>query len=313
LGIKPSMALGSVLFSAGRGKRMRPLSDEIPKPALPVLDIPLGAFGLKRLLSSYPPVAVNVSHLPDAIDSALSRFGDFELFREPVGGLGTGGTLKALEDVLAPTFITLNADALIDLDIEMLAKHHRDSGALATGAVVAVGKGADFVGTGVATSFIDRRIDPDAPGLRFVGAAAFSHDVLKLIPDEPPVGLGETVFPLLVDRGELALYEHDGYALDVGTPASYLRANLDLLHNRFETLAEPPGEIIEVEGGRAYIGLDAQVGKRSVKVGAIILFGAEVGLGASIENAIVMPGETVAPSEHLAGAIAWAGGRLKLG
>jgi mannose-1-phosphate guanylyltransferase len=306
------MAFGSVLFSAGRGKRMRPLSDEIPKPALPVLDVPLGAFGLKRLLSAAPPVAVNVSHLPDEIESALGRFGDFGLLREPVGGLGTGGTLKALEDDLAPSFVTLNADALIDLDIEMLAEHHRQSGATATGAVVAVGKGADFVGTGVARSFIDRRIDPDAPGLRFAGAAAFSRDVLKLMPDEPPVGLGETVFPLLVDRGELALYEHDGYALDVGTPASYLRANLDLLHNRFESPVDLSGEIIEVEGGRAYIGLDAQVDEQSIKAGAIILLGAKVGLGASIENAIVMPDEKVAANEELAGTIAWAGGRLKV-
>jgi mannose-1-phosphate guanylyltransferase/phosphomannomutase len=291
---------------------MRPLSDEIPKPALPVLDVPLGAFGLKRLLIAAPPVVVNVSHLPDAIESALNPFGEFGLLREPVGGLGTGGTLKALEDELAPSFITFNADALVDLDVEMLAEHHRQSGATATVSVVTVAKGADFVGAAGATSFVDRRIDPESPGLRFVGAAALSRDVLKLIPDEPPVGLGETVFPLLVDRGELALHQHDGYALDVGTPASYLRANLDLLHNPLGSLAEPPGEIIEVDGARAYIGLDARVDEPSLKDGAVILHGAKVALGASIENAIVMPGEEVEANERLDNVIAWAGGRLKV-
>lgn len=292
---------------------MRPLTDEIPKPALPVLDIPLGAFGLKRLISAGAPVVVNASHLPDVIDTALSEFGDFELLREPVGGLGTAGTLKALEDELAPSFLTLNADALIDLDVEVLVEHRRDSGAMGTAAVMPVAKGADFVGSsGGSLSFVDRRVDPDGSGLRFVGAAAFSRDVLKLIPEDPPVGLGETVFPELVDRGELELYEHDGYAFDVGTPASYLRANLDALYNRLELLVEPSGEIIEVDGGHAYIGIGAQVDEQSMKAGAIILRGAKVAHGASIENSLVMPGVDIAPNEHVLGTIAWAGGRLEV-
>jgi NDP-sugar pyrophosphorylase family protein len=308
------MPYGSVLFSAGRGKRLRPLTDVIPKPALPVLDVPLGASGLTHLLDAAPPVVVNASHLATSVASALKEFGEFKLFPEPPGGLGTAGTLKALEDELDSTFLTLNSDALFDLDLESLVRHHHQSNAVCTAAVIAVESGADLAGNGGrATAFVDRRIDSHASGFRFTGAAAYSRDVLKLIPEQTPAGLGETVFPLLVDRGELAIYEHAGYALDVGTPAAYLRANLDVLNGRVALPVRPPGQILDVDGGRAYVGPGAEVKETSLGPGAVILRDAKVADGATLENAIVMPGEELAPNERLQDMIAWAGRRLKVG
>jgi NDP-sugar pyrophosphorylase family protein len=307
------MPFGSVLFSAGRGERLRPLTDEIPKPALPVLDVPLGASGLSGLLAVAPPVVVNASHLPDAIAAALGQFGEFELFREPRRGLGTAGTLKALEDELAPTFVTLNSDALTDLDLEVLVERHKKSGGVCTAAAIAVESGADFVGKeGRVTSFVDRRIDMQAAGYRFIGAAVFTRDILRLITEEPPLGLGESVFPPLVNRGELVLYVHDGYALDVGNPTAYMRANLDVLSGRVKLPADPPGEIVQMHDGRAYMGPGSQVNKASLGPGAIVLRNARIGDDAAIQNTIVMPGEEVTASERLAGVIAWAGRRLRV-
>jgi NDP-sugar pyrophosphorylase family protein len=308
------MPFGSVLFSAGRGKRLRPVTDVIPKPALPVLDIPLGASGLVRLLDAGPPVVVNASHLATSVASAFEEFGEFELFLEPPGGLGTAGTLKALEDELAPTFLTLNSDALLDLDLESMVRHHHRSNAVCTAAVIAVEMGADFGDeTGRAPFFIDRRAHPNALGFRFIGAAAFSRAVLKLIPEQPPVGLGQIVFPALIERGELELYEHTGYALDVGNPGAYLRANLDVLNGAVALPVRPPGKILDVDGGRAYVGPGAEVNETSLGPGAIVLRGSKVGAGATIENAIVMPDEEVAANERLENTIAWAGRRLKVG
>jgi mannose-1-phosphate guanylyltransferase len=303
------MSISSLLLSAGRGTRLRPLTDRIAKPALPLLDLPLGAFGLTALLRDCPPVAVNVSHLPNTVARALRELvGEegFELLIESEP-LGSGGTVGDLRGRVGKRLVTYNADLLADLSVAALIEAHERAGVPITAAVALVDGGADLeLEGGRVTSFVDRRKHPDRAGARFLGAAVIERGALDLIPDKRPVDLAEGLLRPTAERGELAVFVHDSYALDVGTPRAYLRASIDLLSG--EALRPPvplPGEVVEVEGGRAYMGPGSSVPPEALGPEAVVLRGASVGEGARVERALVWPHELVPGGEHVVDAI-WA-------
>jgi mannose-1-phosphate guanylyltransferase len=300
-------AIGSVLFAAGRGERLRPLTDVIPKPALPILDIPVGAGALKALLQVAPPVAVNVSHLGDLVESALRPFappGTLEIFAEPAVPYGTAGTLRELREHLGARVVTCNADVMTDLDPAALVATHDRLGAAATVAVRRVDNGADFVADGDAAGrFLDRRSESDRSGVAFIGMAVFETSALDLLPKSLPAGLGEALLRPLVERGEVALHVHDGYAADIGTPARFLRTSLDVLNERVKLPADPPGRVLDVGEGLAYLGPNARAERASLGAGAILLRGARLHARARVEHAIVWTGEEITVPDHVSGVV----------
>lgn len=301
------MKADAVLFAAGRGERLRPLTDLVPKPALPLLDVPLGAFGLRVLTGAGRKTLVNLSHLAAAAESALAPFAPGATwYREPDDPFGTGGTLREAyhAGLLAAEVVTWNADVIAPVDIEALVASHRESGAPATALVVAVAEGADFlVEGGRAIGFLDRRQAREAAGARFAGIGVFSlPDVLGLVPPDGPAGLGESVLGPLARRQELNVVIHPGPALDVGTPAAFLRASLGFLNGDIEG-PPPPGR---VRGG-TYLGEGAEAPEECLGRGAVLLRGAVAEPGSRIESSIVFPGERVPRGSRLTGSI-WVDG-----
>lgn len=301
------MEISSVLFAAGRGKRLRPLTDRIPKPALPILDVPLAAWGLAELIRHASPTVVNVSHLADVVLAALRATGieGWEQLVEGAEAFGTAGSLRALRDRFAPRIVTWNGDALSDLHLPELLDAHERSGAAATLLAREVGSMADLTLSGdTVVSFVDRRKDPDAAGARFLGIAVFEREALDRLPEQRPAGLGETLLRDLGERGELSVHLFDGYLRDVGTPEAYLRASLDMLNGQGPRApVNLPGDILEVDGGLAYVGPQTEAAPGSLGPGAILLRGAHVQPGARIENSVVFPGTEVPAGTTLKEAI----------
>jgi mannose-1-phosphate guanylyltransferase len=303
------MEIAAVLLSAGRGKRLLPLTRLLPKPALPVLDVPLAAFGL-RALRSLGPIVVNLGHLADAARAALEphAHGGVEFLVEAPEPYGTAGTLAALRDRLAETVVTWNADVVTDLDVAALVALQRRAGAAATLAVASVRRGADLrVEGGRAVAFFDRR-QSDAPGARFLGVAALGRAALALLPPSPPAGLAEAVLRPLAATAELAVLEHEGYWIDAGTPETYLRLSLDALAGR-APWPRPPGRVLEVGTGRAYLGPGAEASEGALGPGAMMLARSRAAPTARVERALVWPGETVPSGATVRDAII-AGGEL---
>ncbi len=289
------MPIDAVLFAAGRGERLRPLTDRIPKPAVPILDVPLGAWGLHGLLVASERALINVSHLPEATLAALAPYAEedrLEVLLEPAEPFGTAGTLRALGSRLADEVAVWNGDLLATVDIGALRQLHRSSGLPATLAVRRVKRGADLVIEGDrAVAFVDRRTDPETAGVQFLGVAVLGPEARALIPAHGAQGLGGAVIRPLAEAGELSVMIHDGYTIDVGTPHRYLQANLDVLGGRAPAPPRPwPGTIVTAGSGSAYIGPGASVAPESLGPGAIVLGGAAVETTAHIERSVVWPG-----------------------
>jgi mannose-1-phosphate guanylyltransferase len=301
--------MDAVLLCAGRGTRLRPLTDVLPKPVLPVLDVPLGAWPLAGLLRADLGVLVNLSHLGSLVPPALRPFGPFETLVEEPQAYGSGGTIAAVRADARCPLVTSNGDVLSDLDPEELLQAHRRSGADATVAVIDVEAGGDFeLSGGRATSFIDRRDRPQVPGGRFTGMAVFEQPALALLPDRRPLGLAEHLLKALADSGRLAAHRHGGYYLDVGTFDGYLQASADVLAGRAPAAPRGlPGDLVGPDGGRAYLGPGARAAGESLGPGAVVLAGARLEPAARVERAVVWPHEVVPAGTELADCV-WAFG-----
>jgi NDP-sugar pyrophosphorylase family protein len=318
---KDGLKSTGVLLAGGRGTRLRPLTNSVPKALVPVLDVPLGAFGLCQLFTICSSVIVNASSdassllaadLWSAVGAAGASNKTIMIFEESPEPFGAAGTLAAIRDRIDERAVTWNADTISDLDPSDLLRAHRASGAPATVAVAPVARNADLAIKGRwATAFVDRRLEPEVGGARFIGAAVFEKSVLQALPGDRPLGLAESILRPLVERGELAVSIHTGYAADVGTFPRYLGASLDLLEGRGP--APPvasPGEIVPVAGGVAYLGPGASAAQGTLGPGAMLLEGSSVERDARVERSVVWRRAQVAGGEVVSDAVwPWFRGR----
>jgi len=136
-GIKVNLSI--FILAAGLGERLRPITDHIPKPLLPILGKPI-LHSILEKVSTLPThkIGINLHHKKDIIENwiAQSAFNKkVELFHEnPI--LGTGGALKNAETFLnAGTFIVHNADIVSDIDLGKLLEFHLSTDNLLTLAV----------------------------------------------------------------------------------------------------------------------------------------------------------------------------------
>ncbi len=127
------MSLAAYLLSAGYGRRLRPLTDRLPKPAITFHGKSALEISKFRIESLAPKRwLVNTHHLPEEMERLAKQLG-LETLREPVL-LGTGGCLANAEPILREydAFLVHNADLIHTIDLEDLWRQHKASGAIAT-------------------------------------------------------------------------------------------------------------------------------------------------------------------------------------
>jgi len=312
------MHVPAIILVGGEGTRLRPLTDTIPKPMLPLLDRPLLSYTFAHLRSAGVGRAVLAcGYLPTAIEA---YFGDaydglaLEYRVEPQP-LGTGGAIRFAAGNIDRTFLALNGDSLREADLRLLLEFHRARGAKATILLTRVSDPSRYglVRTdshGRVVGFREKpppdEIDTD---LINAGVYVLEPEVLDLIEPGRPVSIEREVFPALADEGSLYALYLPGYWLDVGTPASYLQAHIDLLWRRSsieiddsariseEALLIPPvlvGPDAEVERGSrigpfVHLGRGTRIGRRVVVRWAAVLPDSVVASEARIARAIISP------------------------
>jgi len=312
----------AIVLVGGEGTRLRPLTSDVPKPAVTLVDRPFLAYAIEWLAAhGVSEVVLACGFLPEALREALAgeeeRSGVTITYVAEPEPLGTAGAIRfaaaALGERLEDRFLALNGDVLADLDLSALVRAHREHGARATIGLYPVEDSSAYGlvrcdEEGKVLEFTEKTGEV-APGEINAGAYVLERSVLDLVPAGQAVSIEREVFPRLVGDGLCGLLL-EGYWMDIGTPERYLQASWDILEGRVETRVHPTAPGLLVAGG-AVIDEQAQVGPRavvssgcSIERGAevsdsVLLEGCTVGSDALVRNSILSPGVEVAPGARL--------------
>jgi len=298
----------AIVLVGGEGTRLRPLTNDVPKPALTLVDRPFLAYMVEWLAAhGVTEVVLACGFLPDVLREALGegeRAGARLHYVVEPERRGTAGAIRfaaeQLGDSLQERFLALNGDVLADLDLTALIRAHEQRGATATLGLHPVEDSSAYGlvrsdGEGEVLEFLEKTGER-APGEINAGTYVLERSVLDLIPPGEEVSIERQVFPRLVGEGLHGL-RLDGYWMDIGTPERYLQASWDILERRVETRVEPtaPGLLI---GTGAEIAAGATVGPRAV-VGP----GCRIGAGAEVRDSVLLDGCTVGEGARVHGSI----------
>ena len=229
-----------MILAAGLGTRLRPLTNTIPKPLLPVGGTPLIVWNLLLLKRhGFRQVVINLHHLGPMIEQALgsgSKFGIRIMYSHEPVILGTGGGIKQAEPHFSgePVLI-LNGDTLAELDLEALCDFHRTRNAAAT---LVLREDSDAVRWGLVEVGDEGQI-LRITGKGLVGSASAASRMFagihilhpRLLRDVPKGVASSIIDPYVraIERGEPVLgYDLQGYWSDVGTADRYTQAEQDV-------------------------------------------------------------------------------------
>ncbi|MBT7430332.1 sugar phosphate nucleotidyltransferase [uncultured Ilumatobacter sp.] len=295
----------AVVLVGGFGTRLRPLTNNIPKPMLPIGHRPMIERLVNRLgRGGVTEVVLALGFKPEPFMEAFpgGRCGDVKLtYAVEPAPLDTGGAIKfaANEAGIDSTFVVANGDVLTDLDVGELVAAHRRREAEATLHLIGVEDPSAFgvVALGDSDRITDF-VEKPAPGtepsnLINAGTYVFEPSVLDRIPDNERVSIERSTFPLLVEAGCLYGHATQDYWIDAGRPDLYRAANLDLLvGGRVNDHCEAVSRTATVDAAaiilNSIIGDDAVVAPGARIVDSVLLPGAHVGSAATVEASLVM-------------------------
>lgn len=232
----------TMVFAAGRGERLRPLTDKTPKALLPIGDrsvIEYGLFFLKR--HGIEEVVINTHHNGHQIPPKLepsSRYGLKINYSVEPELMGTGGGLKKTESHFKSekAFVTINSDILIDVDLsEVIACHERWN---ATATMVLKGLSPKDVFTPIQM----RDHSVTSIGISgahfFTGLMILSPEIFEVLPAGQKSCLVTDGVKKLIAQGKMITgFIHNGYWRDIGTPQSYEAAQQEWAATHFQRQA----------------------------------------------------------------------------
>jgi mannose-1-phosphate guanylyltransferase len=329
-----------MLLCAGFGTRLRPLTDTVPKPLMPLCGVPLLRYNFALLKNAgVREIVVNTHHLGKAMERGAVEMArqldiDLQVSREEKQILGTGGGVRRAQKMLGEgTFFLLNGDMIFDVDLAAALAAHRKAGAEATMVLAPYPHGATYAAVEVDAQMNVRRIagrgapsEPSLSKMHFTGVHVLEPELVARLPADGESDINRIAYVRAIHDGAVVHgFLQDGYWGDLGAPRSLLRANLDVLERkvslaRFHPDADPfqgctaqaPGVFVhstaKVESplrAPALIQAGATVASgANVGPGVVIGAGARVDAGAHVERAVVWGETHIAPGERVVDQIA---------
>lgn len=233
----------AVVLAGGKGTRLAPYTRIIPKPLMPIGDMPILEIMLRQMKrAGIRRVTLTTGYLDNLLRLFFldgKRLGlkvDYVREEKP---LGTSGPLSNVK-VLTDTFLVTNGDVLTDLDFAELIAYHRAQGAIAT---IATHKRKVTINLGVVevdkenavTDYLEK---PDFNYLVSMGLYVFEARVLKYIPKDEYLDFPDLVRKLIEAGERVSSYPFKGYWEDLGRPDDYERASADFEKNRSQFLPD---------------------------------------------------------------------------
>jgi NDP-sugar pyrophosphorylase family protein len=298
LGVTQAFILG-----AGLGTRLRPLTDHLPKPLVPLFHRPLAAWTVDACMrAGIRRFAINTHHLPDAwreFESLREFRGlDMSFFHEPVL-LETGGGLRNIGPWIGDEpLLVHNGDIFSTLPLEKLIAAHHASGLPVTLALRSGGADRRVALDESLSLVIDLRHELGvAKGTHvFSGIYCVNPEFLDLIPPGEIISVIPAFLELAKQRCLGAIVLDEGVWLDLGDRDSYLQAHRELdLGPRIH-----PAAVVENDAlvGDSVIGPGAVIAGGAVVRNSVIWPGCKVAVNAVLDRCIVCSGETASGSHR---------------
>ncbi len=308
------------ILAAGRGTRLAPLTDYLPKPLVPLMGRPLIEYALDALsLAGIDQIGINLYHLGDRIPPALAHRGESLQFVQEDVLMGTGGGLRGIiGSNPSCTAVSINGDAVFDFPIAPAIQCHRETGAASTLLVRRVPRDSPFARIGIdETGRIHRIAELEGPqahhkdlvfaaytGVQILEPSVMGHSVSE------PSDILRTAHKHLLAAGKtiMASFVPDECNwVDVGSIDRYLEAHQLCLSGRLKAPGLPAADHWNRRHGRnctvgsgvtfegpSMVGNHVTLGD-GVRIGPYVFIGdgAVINEGTDLENTVVWPNTRV--------------------
>jgi len=317
----------AVLMAGGSGTRLRPLTCDLPKPMVPVLNRPIAEHIINLLKRHHiTEIIATLFYLPDVMRDYFqdgSGFGVTMTYAvEEDQALGTAGCVKSVAELLDDTFLVISGDSITDFDLQKAIDFHREKGAKATLVLTRVPNPAEF---GVVITAEDGRISRflEKPSTSEIfsdtvntGTYILEPEVLEYLPTDCEQDFSNDLFPRLLDEGEpMYGYIADGYWCDVGHLDAYREAQYDALQGKVHLDYAYPEKTTEVYVGQntfidptarlqppVVVGDNCRIGARSLlEPGTVVGDNVTIGHDAHLNRPIIWNGAVIGDESLLRG------------
>ncbi|MEM8780772.1 MAG: mannose-1-phosphate guanyltransferase, partial [Cyanobacteria bacterium P01_G01_bin.49] len=326
----------AVLMAGGSGTRLRPLTCDLPKPMVPILNRPIAEHIINLLKRhNITEIIATLYYLPDVMRDYFqdgSEFGVKMTYAvEDEQPLGTAGCVKNIEELLDDTFLVISGDSITDFDLQAAIAFHKEKKSKATLVLTHVPNPVEF---GVVITDKEQRINRflEKPSTSEIfsdtvntGTYILEPDVLQYLPENEESDFSKDLFPLLLAKGEpMYGYIAEGYWCDVGHLDACREAQYDGLEKKvqldFAYEEKSPGFWL---GQNTYIdptakidfpvliGDNCRIGPGVIiEKGAVIGDNVTIGTGADLKRPIIWNGAIIGDESHLAACIIARGTRV---
>ena len=302
-----------VVLAGGIGSRLRPWTNDVPKPLLPMLDATL----LERVVEGVPSdlvdeVIVAGGYKVELIREYFAKADvDFDVRIVPEDQpLGTGGALGNCRDIVSGRFACFNGDIVSSLDVGPMLEQHSKMNVKGTLALWEVEDPTRFGIVGLdddnkVTQFKEKP-KPEEVFSKLINAGSYllEDDVFDIMP-QGKHSLERDVFPVLAEEGSLAGFPFEGYFIDAGTPSSWHDGVLRCIEEkRFNVGSISQGSWHE---GKRTIARNSMVQTGCLVAGEVsdstLLRGARIESGAVVKNCLIGEDAVIGMDAKLSGVV----------
>ncbi len=305
----------AVIMAGGFGTRIRPLTVSIPKPMLPMVNIPLMEHIVNLLKEhGFDELFVLLFFQPDVIRNHFkdgTQFGVKIKYILPDSDYGTAGAVGFLRDHIKETFLVISADLLTDFDLTSMIKFHQEKRSFATIGLISVVNPLQF---GVVITDKDGKIVKflEKPGWGEVfsdtintGIYILEPEIFSFIPEKIQFDFSKDLFPLLLkEKKALYGYKYSGYWRDIGDPDSYIEGHYDVFDGKVKISI--PGEKLDIVGRDVRVDTGASI-HRSVRFEGVVIIGEKTTIHPNVflKNCVIGKDCTIEEGAYIEGSIIW--------
>lgn len=315
----------AVLMAGGSGTRLRPLTCDMPKPMVPVLNRPMAEHIINLLKRhNIREIIATLHYLPDVMRDYFGDGSEFDVQMtyavEEEQPLGTAGCVKNVEELLDDTFLVISGDSMTDFDLSAAIEFHKRKQSKATLILARVPNPVEF---GVVITDEDNRIKRflEKPSSSEIfsdtvntGTYILEPKVLQHLPDNEECDFSKDLFPLLLERGDpMYGYIADNYWCDVGHLEAYRESQYEALQGDVKIDFAYPQQSSGIRVGEnttidpsahiqppVLIGNNCRIGPRvNIEAGTVIGDNVIVGAEADLKSPIIWNGVVIGEQAHL--------------